>query len=283
MVRDKQLLNIIEMVVFPNAKINLGLFVTSKRSDGYHNLETIFVPVKGYCDVLEVLTNNSSSEDVFTNTGLHIDGEPENNLCIKALTLMRQHTVIPPVNIHLHKVIPFGAGLGGGSADAAFMLKLLNDQYHAGLNEDDLELLASNIGADCAVFIRNKTVLAKGIGNEFSPVSINLSGLYKIVVIPPLHVPTSLAYKNIMPKSPHLSLDKLIQYPINQWRDVIGNDFEATVFKQYPEIERIKKVLYQNGAVYASMSGSGSSVYGIFTQKPDILWGDEYKVYKDFL
>jgi len=261
------------MIVFPNAKINLGLFVTSKRSDGYHNLETIFVPIKGYCDILEVLTNNESQADKFTNTGLLIDGKPENNLCLKALRLMRERANIPLLNIHLHKIIPFGAGLGGGSADAAFMLTLLNEQYNAGLNNDELESMASQIGADCAVFIRNQTVLAKGIGNEFAPVDICLSGLYLTLIIPPIHVPTALAYKDIKPKETDSPLNELIKMRINHWQEIIFNDFEESVFKNYPEIEEIKKMLYKNGALYASMSGSGSSVYGIFKNKPKLTWG----------
>ena len=187
-------------------------------------------------------------------------GKPENNLCLKALRLMREHADIPPLNIHLHKIIPFGAGLGGGSADAAFMLTLLNEQYKAGLSNDKLESLASQIGADCPVFISNQTVLAKGIGNEFEPIDEFLSGLNLLLIIPPVHIPTALAYKNITPKKPSLPLQKLIQTPINQWRTVIFNDFEETVFSNYPEIETIKKNLYKNGALYASMSGSGSSV-----------------------
>ena len=267
------------MIVFPNAKINLGLFVTSKRSDGYHNLETIFVPIKDFCDVLEVLTNTDTAEDRFTNSGLLIDGKPENNLCLKALRLMREHADIPPLNIHLHKIIPFGAGLGGGSADAAFMLTLLNEQYKAGLSNDKLESLASHIGADCAVFIRNQTVLAKGIGNEFEPIEEFLSGLHLLLVIPPVHVPTALAYKNITPKKLETPLKKLIQTPINRWEKYIYNDFEKTVFSNYPEIEDIKKTLYKNGALYASMSGSGSSVYGIFKEKTELNWKKGYTAF----
>jgi 4-diphosphocytidyl-2-C-methyl-D-erythritol kinase len=267
------------MIVFPNAKINLGLFVTSKRSDGYHNLETIFVPIKGFCDILEVLTNTAMTEDQFANSGLLIDGKPENNLCLKALRLMREHADIPPLNIHLHKIIPFGAGLGGGSADAAFMLTLLNEQYKAGLSNDELESLASQIGADCAVFIRNQTVLAKGIGNEFEPVNEFLTDLNILLVIPPVHVPTALAYKNITPMKPVTPLKELIQSPINQWNKSIFNDFEESVFKNYPEIETIKKTLYKNGALYASMSGSGSAVYGIFKEKTELIWKKEYTVF----
>jgi len=267
------------MIVFPNAKINLGLFVTSKRNDGYHNLETIFVPVKGFCDVLEVLTARDATADVFNNSGLKIDGLPQNNLCLKALALMREFAHIPPLNIHLHKVIPFGAGLGGGSADAAFMLTLLNEQYNLGFSLEELESMAAQLGADCAVFIRNKTVLAKGIGNEFFSTHLNLADYFIQIVIPPLHIPTALAYKNVTPQEPLVSLEKLVQEPVELWKNSVKNDFEPSVFKQYPEIETIKMKLYNEGALYTSMSGSGSSVFGIFKQQPDISWPDDFVIY----
>ncbi len=271
------------MIVFPNAKINLGLLVTSKRNDGYHSLETIFVPIKGFCDVLEVLTNRESSSDTFANTGLQIDCKPENNLCLKAVQLMREHANIPNLNIHLHKIIPFGAGLAGGSADAAFMLTLLNEQYNVGLTNEKLEIIASKIGADCAVFINNKAVLAKGIGNEFSETSIDLSGLWIEIITPPVFIPTSEAYKNIIPHKPPFSLEELTHNPLKDWKNTVSNDFESSVFNKYPEIKAIKENLYNKGALYASMSGSGSSVYGIFNSNPEISWPKNYKTYRGLI
>ncbi len=267
------------MVVFPNAKINFGLFVTSKRTDGYHNLETIFIPLKGYCDILEVVINNDTDYDQFVNTGLIIDGKPENNLCHKAIGLLRQKIEIPRLKIHLHKIIPFGAGLGGGSSDAAFILKLLNTQFNGNLISSELEKIASSIGADCAVFIKNEPVFATGIGNQFSPVNLNIDGLWVVIVIPPVNVPTAMAYKNISPKIPSVGLNTLIQEPFDNWKNCICNDFEPFVFNQYPEIKQIKDKLYKKGAIYASMSGSGSSVFGLFYEKPGIDFPSDYKVF----
>lgn len=273
------------MIVFPNAKINLGLFITLKRPDGYHNLETVFVPVKGFCDILEVLTAPESTADIFNNSGLQIGGKPEDNLCLKALKLLRKRADIPPLNIHLHKVIPFGAGLGGGSADAAFMLTLLNEQYNLNFSLDELESLASELGADCPVFIRNKPIFAKGIGNEFSVINTEiLSGMWIRLVIPPIHVPTALAYKNVSPSQPAIPLNKLVSKPLEVWKSGIKNDFEDSVFSQYGEIKTIKDKLYQQGALYASMSGSGSSVYGIFrNEPPEKTWPENYIVYNGIL
>lgn len=269
------------MIVFPNAKINLGLYITSRRPDGYHNLETVFVPVKGFCDILEVLTAPESPVDIFNNSGLQIDGKPEENLCLKAVKLFRKKVAIPPLNIHLHKVIPFGAGLGGGSADAAFMLTLLNEQYNLDFSTEQLESMASELGADCAVFIRNQPVLARGIGNEFASINKDLlSGLWIRLVIPPIHVPTARAYKNVLPAKPETPLQTLIEKPLEEWKIEIKNDFEDSVFGQHPEIKAIKEHLYHQGALYASMSGSGSAVYGIFTQEPaETLWPGQYTVY----
>lgn len=270
------------MIVFPNAKINIGLLVTSKRPDGYHDLETIFHPVYQLCDILEVI-NNDEKKDEFFATGLLIDGPPSDNLCLKALALMREHASIPPLKIHLHKQIPFGAGLGGGSADAAFMLQLLNEQYHLNLNNHLLEQMAARLGADCPVFIENKPVLAKGIGNEFSPINLSLQHLWLQIVIPTIHVPTSHAYSNIKPAQPVQALEALITHPIENWKSFIKNDFEATVFDKYPEIAVIKKELYEQGALYAAMSGSGSAVFGLFRQQPKKVWGHSYMTHTEQL
>ncbi|MGQ1946137.1 4-(cytidine 5'-diphospho)-2-C-methyl-D-erythritol kinase [Geofilum sp. OHC36d9] len=268
------------MIVFPNAKINLGLFVTSKRPDGYHNLETIFLPVKKMCDALEVI-NHSGNEDQFTTSGIIINGSKENNLVIKALNLFRQKRTIPPLQIHLHKKNPFGAGLGGGSSDAAFMLKLLNDQYNGGFSTDELEQMASELGADCPVFIQNKTVLAKGIGNLFENLNLNLSQHWLQIVVPNIKIPTAAAYKDIIPHQPRQPLNEMIRLPLEEWKNNIYNDFEVPVFKSYPKIRVIKETLYQNGAIYASMSGSGSSVYGIFKEKPKDDWTDSFTVHTE--
>ncbi|WP_044117760.1 4-(cytidine 5'-diphospho)-2-C-methyl-D-erythritol kinase [Alkaliflexus imshenetskii] len=268
------------MITFPNAKINIGLFVTSKRADGYHNLETLFFPVKQLCDALEILIHNGE-EDQFSTSGLTIDGHAQDNLCMKALQLMRSEHPIPPLKIHLHKKIPFGAGLGGGSADAAFMLKMLNQLFNINYSDSRLESMAALLGADCPVFIKNRPVLAKGIGNEFYPTDINLKSYWLQVVIPPVHVPTTTAYKHIIPKTPDKPLEELTKTSPQNWKNLMNNDFETNVFSNYPIVESAKNRFYENGAIYASMSGSGSSVYGLFVTEPQIAWPQDHTVHTE--
>lgn len=268
------------MILFPNAKINVGLFITSKRPDNYHNIETIFLPVKELCDVLEVIDNHEP-QDKFTTSGIPISGDLKNNLVLIALKKMREKAPIPPLLIHLHKIIPSGAGLGGGSSDAAFMLRLLNEQYEVGLPLSTLEIMANEIGADCTVFIENKTVLAKGIGNEFSEISLPLKDHWLQIVIPTIHVATANAYKNIRPTLLKESLQHKIKSPIELWKDIIINDFETTVFKKHPELDRIKNAFYENGALFSSLTGSGSSIYGIFKDEPKIIWNSNHTVHTE--
>lgn len=248
------------MICFPNAKINLGLHITGKRSDGYHTIETIFYPIP-LKDALEAV---KSKETSFIQTGIKLASLPEDNLVMKAYTLMSQKYNIPPLNIYLKKAIPSGAGLGGGSADAAFMLKLLNELCEYNIPESKLEKMAASIGADCPFFIRNKPVIATGIGNLFKPLDLSLKGYTICVVQPPVMVSTKEAYSKIVPKKPAFSLSKLPSLPIHEWKNVLVNDFEPNIFKKHPVIGEIKNKLYTMGAEYAAMSGSGSAVYGIF-------------------
>ena len=248
------------MITFPNAKINIGLNITEKRPDGYHNLETIFYPIE-LCDSLEFVCAEKSE---FTCTGLNIEGNSDNNLIIKAYNLLKEDFDIPKINIHLHKTIPMGAGLGGGSADAAFMLKMLNDEFKLGLSSKDLQIKAAKLGADCAFFIENKPVLAKGIGNIFEPTSVDLNGYHIVLIKPDVHVSTAEAYGGCKPQRWETPLEEVIKLPIDEWKHHIYNDFEKTVFVAHPELEMIKNVLYEKGAIYAAMSGSGSTIYGIF-------------------
>lgn len=248
------------MITFPNAKINIGLNITEKRSDGYHNLETIFYPID-LCDSLEFVQND---ETQFNCTGLKIEGEPENNLILKAYKLLKEEFDLPNIDIHLHKSIPMGAGLGGGSADAAFMLKMLNNEFKLGLSSQELEQKATKLGADCAFFIENKPTLAKGIGNIFEPTTINLSGYHIVLIKPEVHVSTAEAYGGCKPQRWTTPLEVAIKRPITEWNDCIFNDFEQTVFIAHPELSEIKDMLYAKGAVYAAMSGSGSTIYGLF-------------------
>jgi 4-diphosphocytidyl-2-C-methyl-D-erythritol kinase len=256
------------MITFPNAKINLGLAVVLRRPDSYHNIETVFYPVNLY-DALEVVPAKEGKTS-FSLTGLPVDGLPENNLVIKALNLLKQDFDIPEIDIYLYKNIPFGAGLGGGSSDAAFMLKLLNDFAGLHLSVEQLEVYAAQIGADCPFFIRNEPVFAEGTGNEFSPVNLSLEGYHWVIVKPDIHVSTRDAYARVNPRQPEVSLRDKIQLPVSQWKDKLVNDFEPGIFALHPFIGDIKRQLYGLGAVYACMSGSGSSVFGIFETKPDI-------------
>lgn len=248
------------MICFPNAKINLGLNVVCKRPDGYHNIETVFypIPVK---DALEIVEAEKLS---FTQTGIQVDAPMEKNLVIKALNLLKTQYEIPPLEIHLLKAIPFGAGLGGGSADAAFMLKLANDFCKLDIHADELEKLAVSIGADCPFFIRNTPVFATGTGNIFEPIDLSLKGYHFCLIKPDVAVSTPEAYSLVSPAVPVISLKEIVNRPVAEWKHLMVNDFEKSVFTKYPVIGEIKDELYKAGAVYASMSGSGSSVFGLF-------------------
>ncbi|WP_281643768.1 4-(cytidine 5'-diphospho)-2-C-methyl-D-erythritol kinase [Bacteroides zoogleoformans] len=271
------------MLTFPNAKINLGLNITEKRPDGYHNLETIFYPVPVE-DALEINTLNEGDHKFRLHlSGLEIAGEAENNLAVKAYKLLDAAFNLPPVDIHLFKRIPSGAGLGGGSADAAFMLKLLNEKFCLALSDEALEDYAARLGADCAFFIKNRATYAEGIGNVFSPVALSLKGYQLWLVKPDIFVSTKEAFAKIKPHRPALSLKQIIERPVEEWRECMVNDFEESVFPQFPAIGAVKEEMYRQGAVYASMSGSGSSVYGLFNADallPDVDFGEKAFIYK---
>jgi 4-diphosphocytidyl-2-C-methyl-D-erythritol kinase len=252
------------MIVFPNAKINIGLQVLKKRSDHYHELETVFYPIRIY-DVLEVI---EAKETAFYTTGIPIDGNVEDNICVKAYYLLAEDYNLPAVEIHLHKTIPIGAGLGGGSSDAAFMIKALNEKFDLKLSIEKMEGYAKKLGADCAFFIQNKPLFAEGIGTDLSKIALDLSGYYFVIIKPKIHVSTSEAYKSIIPDLKGKKLKKTILEPIENWKNSVINDFEVAIEKKYPEIGEIKEQLYDLGAIYASMSGSGSALYGIFKEKP---------------
>ncbi|MDO9153592.1 MAG: 4-(cytidine 5'-diphospho)-2-C-methyl-D-erythritol kinase [Paludibacter sp.] len=256
------------MLTYPNAKINLGLNVIEKRHDGYHNIETVFYPI-GLCDILEVEPSETCSDYSFSSSGITLGGDPENNLIVKAFRLLQSEYGILPVDITLIKQIPFGAGLGGGSADAAFMLKALNKIFELKITSRKLEKIASVLGADCPVFIKNKPIFATGTGNIFTPLNLSLKGYFLVLVKPDIHISTPEAYSLVVPEIPQESLLENIQKPVTEWKTLIKNDFEKSVFAIYPQIEEIKEKLYKMGALYASMSGSGSSVYGIFEKEPE--------------
>ena len=254
------------MIVYPNAKINIGLNVVEKRPDGYHNLETVFYPI-GLQDILEIQELDTDVPDCgyrLKLTGSLLDGSPEDNLVVRAFKLLKREFDLPPVSIGLYKHIPTGAGLGGGSADAAFTVKTLNDRFKLGLTTQQMEDYCAQLGADCPFFIQNKPVFATGIGNVFHPIELNLKYKQLVLVKPDVFVSTKDAYAKVNVRHPEKQLPELLSQPIETWKDTVVNDFEASVFSKYPEIAAIKDKLYDMGAVYASMSGSGSSVFGIF-------------------
>lgn len=257
------------MLVFPNCKINLGLHVVSKREDGFHNIETVFYPVN-WCDALEVIENPEPGEAfIFSQSGLSISGKMEDNLLYKAWRLITAERKIPNIRVHLHKNIPMGAGLGGGSSDAACFLNVLNSQFNLNYSVLELKNMASSLGSDCAFFIENQPVYAKGRGNEFSEIEVDLSTYYILLVYPGIHSNTKEAYDGLKPKLPAHDLVTLIEKtPITRWKDTLVNDFESAIFKKYPEIKLLKENLYTAGASYASLSGSGSAVFGIFKEEP---------------
>ncbi len=258
------------MILFPYAKINIGLEVLRKRPDCFHDLETVFYPLS-FCDILEI---NRSDSFQFSITGIDLEGNSEENIVIKAYRLLQAEYNLPPVQIHLHKQIPVGAGLGGGSSDGAFTLMGLNDLFQLHLNEEKLIGYASRLGSDCAFFILNRPVFAEGTGNIFSEVEMNLRGYTLVLIKPNLSISTAEAYRGIVPALPEISLKERVKLPVGSWAGKVINRFEEGIFKGFPEIEAIKMKLYQEGAVYASMSGSGSSVYGLFESVPERL--EEY-------
>jgi 4-diphosphocytidyl-2-C-methyl-D-erythritol kinase len=254
------------MITFPNAKINLGLNVVAKRDDGYHNIETIFYPVSGLTDILEIV---ESGEFSFNQTGIHVDSSPEDNLCVKAYRILEREYHLPPVSIYLHKIIPLGAGLGGGSSDASFTLITLNKMFGLNILSGQLKNYASDLGSDCAFFIDNIPSKASGRGEVLESVEVNISGLHLLLVKPDIHVSTKEAYGNIVPQIPDLSVSDIMKLPIDKWKDRLQNDFEKSIFPRHPAIAQIKEKMYEQGALYSSMSGSGATVFGLFEEKPD--------------
>lgn len=252
------------MVVFPNAKINIGLFVTEKRGDGFHNLETVFYPI-GLSDILEITRMDGKAGDyVFHTSGLDVACDAGDNLVVKAWRLLAVDYGLPAVRIHLHKVIPFGAGLGGGSADAAFMLKAVNEYFGLKLTEGTLADYAARLGSDCAFFICNRAAFASGKGEVLEDIDLSLDDYQLVLVKPDFGVSTPEAYSGIVPKAAGFDLRGLGGLPVGEWKQRVGNDFEGSVFMKYPRLAELKQCLYDRGAVYASMTGSGSAVYGLF-------------------
>jgi len=267
------------MIDFPNAKINIGLQITEKRSDGFHNLSTIFYPVT-WQDILEIILSEKTS---FESSGIDIPDDGKENLCLQAYQLLKKDFDLSPVKIHLHKVIPTGAGLGGGSSDAAFTLKILNKLFQLDLSNEKLKDYASQLGSDCAFFIENKSVWGVKKGDILKDIYFSLKGKYILLIYPKLNISTAEAYSGVIPQIPKNQIPEIIQKPISEWKNYLFNDFEQSIFPKYPILQNIKEKLYEIGAVYASMSGSGSTIYGIFPDKVQNPFKNEYLSWEGFL
>jgi 4-diphosphocytidyl-2-C-methyl-D-erythritol kinase len=263
------------MIYFPHCKINLGLHITARRKDGFHELETVFYPVP-WCDALELIVREEPGVKLFTS-GLPVQGDPSNNLVTRAYQLLSQDRSLPGAEFHLHKVIPMGAGLGGGSADAAFALKLMNEVFELGIDLVKLKENATVLGSDCAFFIEDKPAFATGRGEQLMPIECNLTGWHILLVVPDIHIGTAEAYSWITPAQPEFDIRALVGDDPTTWNEHLRNDFEAAVCARHPQIAEIKDDLYRAGAVYASMSGSGSAVFGLFNQAPDTERWREYR------
>lgn len=262
------------MVVFPVSKINIGLNIVSKRPDGYHNLETIFYPVNNLHDSLEIIENVSSDVDSFRLSGLTLPDDGKPNLVLRALKIMRQKFDIPPLKIFLLKSIPSGAGLGGGSSDAAFFIKAINEYFNLELDTQQMISTAAQLGSDCAFFINSRVAAASGRGEVFTEISDMLTN-YKILLFKPLFgISTPEAYSKVKAAEPLYRLTQSWLKPVEQWKDLIVNDFENFLFPFYPDLQRYKDLIYESGAVYASMTGSGSALFGIY-QNENIILPDE--------
>ncbi len=253
------------MYVLPNAKINIGLNIVSKRPNGYHNLQTVFYPIP-ITDAIEIRQIEKPVEPYeFETSGIFVPGIAKENLVVKVFLALQKEFDLPPISINLAKHIPVGAGLGGGSSDCAFMMKMLNDFFSLDFSIEEMQSRLSAFGADCSFFVRNKPVFAEGVGDEFSPIGITLKGYFIVLIKPNIHISTQQAYSVVTPSMPAANLkDILTTEQVSQWRSRVNNDFEKFLFPLYPELVTIKNTLYDMGAIYASMSGSGSAIYGIF-------------------
>lgn len=254
------------MVSFPPCKINLGLRIVFKRPDGYHDLETCFYPVP-WTDALEVI---HAPETSFAYSGHVIPGDPGTNLCVRAYEMLRHDFGIGPVSVHLHKVLPMGAGLGGGSSDGAYMLRMLNSLFALNLTTPQLLEYAAKLGSDCPFFILDGPMIGKGRGEKLTPCDPVLKGTYAVLLKPDLHISTAAAFSGIVPRQPSNSIDTVVKADPATWKNDLHNDFEGSLFPRYPVLGETKKLLYDAGAYYASLSGTGATVYGLFKTKPEI-------------
>lgn len=258
------------MISFPGCKINLGLQIINKRSDGYHNITSVMYPVP-IRDILEIVPLEKADKTIFTSSGLHIPGSEDENLCLKAYYLLKNKYNIPNVHIHLHKCIPMGGGLGGGSSDGAETIKLLNKLFELNISIEDQKKIASKLGSDCPFFIENIPQFATGTGTTLTPIELDLKGYHLVLLNVGIHVSTKEAYTDVVLNQNTQDLKECIKKDITEWKNELSNDFEMNVFKQYPNLNEIKSSLYKQGALFASMTGSGSTMYGVFNEAPKLI------------
>ncbi len=264
------------MVSFPHCKINLGLRIINKRPDGFHNIETCFYPVP-WTDILEIIPASSFS---FANTGIVVGSKVEDNLCVRTYRMLQKDFNLPPVAMHLHKIVPMGAGLGGGSSDATHTLSMLNHIFELGLPLDKLRYFAAQLGSDCAFFVGRQAMIGTGRGELLAEVNVSLSGKFLIIVKPDVQIPTAEAYQQVVPSNQDISIREIVEgQRLEDWRHTLVNDFESGIFKRYPVLKEIKDALYAKGALFASMSGSGSSVFGVFNGFVDLKKSFEGSMY----
>lgn len=268
------------MIVFSNSKINLGLYILNKRTDGYHDISTVFYPIM-WKDIIEILPDSRHQNQInITTYGISLNISIKENIIFKAYQLLIQRFhYLPSLNVYLYKQVPFGAGLGGGSANAAFFLKSCNTLLNLNLSKEELKSLAANLGADCAFFIENTPCLASGKGDILTPIDFNLSSYYIYVIYPNISISTKEAYQSIVPIQREVNYNSILQLPLTEWKYHLENDFEKAIFTKHPILQNIKQQLYEQGALYASMSGSGSALFGIFKEKPCIKINSDYKTY----
>ena len=260
------------MIVYPHAKINIGLQIIKKRHDGFHEIETVLYPVL-VCDILEIKPSECTRLCLY---GLPIEDHDDNNLCIKAYRMLQADFGLPPVQLHLHKQIPVGAGLGGGSSDGAYTLRLLNDYFSLGINDTQLEKYAARLGSDCPAMLYKHPSLATGRGEQSTPFHIELSNFYLLVCKPAIAISTAQAYAKVRPQKPKHPLREMLSLPVREWKEHIVNDFEAALFPEFPLLRAYKEKLYASGALYASLSGSGSALYGVYESKELYLQARAY-------
>ena len=266
------------MIAFSNCKVNIGLNILKKRKDGFHDIETLFYPINFVEDIIEIV-ENSSDKDTYHFSGKKIDSDLEKNLCFLTVQKMREKHSFPNIDLYLHKNVPMGAGLGGGSANVGTIIKLIDKNFDLNIPQKEQIEIASKLGSDTAFFIINKAALGEGRGDVLSTIDFSLSSYEMLIIHPEVHVSTAQAYANVKPKPANFSLKNIKELDIKEWKNHLKNDFEESIFKIHPQLGEIKSYLYDEGAIYAQMSGSGSAVYGIFEKLPQNISNDFGKVY----